>query len=154
VATALQMISWGVQVNEYGNAALDDTGAFVRAAGAGAGDDLWAQMTAYAAERGWSAGDYKKLNLPFESKLWAQSREIRGRMVEAVEEFIYGLLTEVFNAAGTASLAVDAILDAGSYDLGLKAESTEDPSEWTRERALERAETLYKEESPEGDFDD
>ncbi|MDT8336176.1 MAG: class II fructose-bisphosphate aldolase, partial [Desulfurivibrionaceae bacterium] len=80
VATALQMVSWGVKVNEYGNAFQDDRGAFVREQQSGASDALWTKMVAYAAERGWSAGDYKKLNLPFEGKLWAQPREFRERM--------------------------------------------------------------------------
>ncbi len=53
VATALQMISWGVKVNEYGNAILDDQGRFVREPGAGVSDELWAEMVAYADERGW-----------------------------------------------------------------------------------------------------
>jgi len=154
VATALQMVSWGVKVNEYGNAFQDDTGAFVREPHAGVSDALWAQMVAYAAERKWSAGDYKKLNLPFEPKLWAQPREIRDRMVAAVEEFVYGLLTRVFNATGTGSLGVEAILDAGSYDLGSKVRRIEDPSEWTPEKAAARATTLFKEDSPAGNFDD
>jgi fructose/tagatose bisphosphate aldolase len=154
VATALQMLSWGVKVNEYGNAFQDDAGGLVRMAGSGASDELWAEMVGYAAERNWSAGDYKKLNLPFESKLWAQPREFRERMVTAVEEFVYHLLTEVFNAGDTAPLAVDAILSAGSYDLGAKAERTEDPAEWTREKAVARGKILHKEESCAGDFDD
>jgi fructose/tagatose bisphosphate aldolase len=154
VATALQMVSWGVKVNEFGNAFQDDGGAFVREAQGGASDELWAQMVAHAAERGWSAGDYKKLNLPFEAKLWAQPREVRERMVTAVEEFVYGLLTDVFNAAGTASLGVEAILAAGSYDLGPKGGRSEDPAQWTPEKAAARAATLHKEDSPEGSFDD
>ncbi len=154
VATALQMVSWGVKVNEYGNAFQDDSGAFVREENSGASDELWAKMVAYANERGWSAGDYKKLNLPFEAKLWAQPREVRERMVTAVETFVYGLLTDVFNATGTGSLGVDAILAAGSYDLGPKGQRTEDPAQWTPEKAAARATTLFKEDAPEGNFDD
>ncbi|HSH70528.1 MAG TPA: class II fructose-bisphosphate aldolase [Deferrisomatales bacterium] len=154
VATALQMVSWGVKVNEYGNAFQDDSGAFVREQQSGASDALWTKMVAYAAERGWSAGDYKKLNLPFEGKLWAQPREFRERMVTAVEEFVYRLLTEVFNATGTGSLGVDAILAAGSHDLGPKAQRIEDPAEWSSEKAAARAATLFKEDAPEGNFDD
>jgi fructose-bisphosphate aldolase, class II len=33
VATALQMVSWGLEVNEYGNATLDDNGEFIKIAG-------------------------------------------------------------------------------------------------------------------------
>ncbi|GAB4265298.1 MAG: class II fructose-bisphosphate aldolase [Deferrisomatales bacterium] len=154
VATALQMISWGVQVNEYGNALRDESGRFVRRPGAGVSDELWQAMVAYADEKGWKSGDYKKLNLPFENRLWAQPREIRERMIAAVEEFVYMLLTEVFDAAGTAPLGVEAILEAGSYDLGPKGERVEDPADWTREKIVERARTIEKEEGPEGDFSD
>ncbi len=154
VATALQMISWGVKVNEYGNAILDDRGRFVREPGAGVSDELWAEMVAYADERGWKKGDYKKLNLPFENKLWAQPAEIRERMVRGVEEFVYHLLTRVFNTADTAPLAIEAILRAESHDLGPKAERLENPAEWTEEKVRERAKALQKEEGPGGDFDD
>ncbi len=153
VATALQMISWGVRVDAFGNAVLED-GAFVRAPDAGMSDALWQEMTAYAAERGWSGGDYKKLNLPFEAKLWGQPPEIRERMIRGVEAFVYRLLTEVFDAADTAPLAVEAILEAGSHDLGPKAERIEELADWTEEKIRERARSIDKEEGPEGDFDD
>ncbi len=154
VATALQMLSWGVKVNEYGNAVLDDSGEFVREPGAGVTDELWAEMVAYAREKGWSGGNYKKLNLPFENRLWAQPAEVRERMIRAVEDFVYELLTNVFNAADTAPLGIEAILEAGSHDLGPKAERIEDPSEWTEDRIREKARALQKEEGPQGDFDD
>ncbi|NLE73463.1 MAG: class II fructose-bisphosphate aldolase [Actinobacteria bacterium] len=154
VATALQMLSWGVKVNDYGNAFVDEAGEFVRAEGAGVSDTLWEEMVAYAADKGWKKGDYKKLNLPFENKLWAETEPIRERMTSAVEEFVYHLLTEVFNAAGTGTLALDALLAAGSHDLGPKVGRMEDPADWTREKAVARAQTLQKEESPAGDYDD
>ena len=117
-------------------------------------DALWAEMVAYAAEKGWKKGDYKKLNLPFENKLWAEAESVRERMTAAVEDFVFHLLTEVFNAAGTGTLALDAILAAGSHDLGPKATRTEDPADWTRDKAVARAQSLHKEESPAGEFDD
>src|SRR5210317_1619666 len=56
VATALQMITWGVRVNEYGNAYLDADGEFVRMPDAGASDEMWAAMVAYAKEKGLKGG--------------------------------------------------------------------------------------------------
>ncbi len=155
VATALQMLSWGVEVNDYGNAVLDEQGNFKKIPGEGVEEELWQEMVAYAAEKGWSGGNYKKLNLPFENKILGQPREVRERMARRVEEFVYWLLTEVFNAADTAPLALEAILEAGSYDLGPKATRMEDPTQWTEELIRERAKTLHKNESSvEGDFDD
>ena len=154
VATALQMLSWGVKVNDYGNAELDANGDFIKVEGSGMSEALWAEMVAYANDKGWKGGNYKKLNLPFEAKLLAQPAEIRERMTKNVEDFVYTLLVDVFNAEGTADLAIDAILEAGSYDLGPKGKVMEDPAEWTEAKYRARAAELDKEEGPEGDFDD
>lgn len=154
VATALQMISWGLEVNDYGNAHLDADANFIKVRGEGMSEELWAEMVAYADAKGWKKGDYKSLNLPFENKLLAQPREIRERMARRVEDFAYRIMTEVFNAADTAPLAVEAILKAGSHDLGAKAQRIEDPAEWSRERIIQRAATLCSDKGPAGNFDD
>ena len=154
VATALQMISWGVQVNDFGNAQLDGEGEFIRAHRAGATDEVWDEMKAYAAEKGWKKGDYKKLNLPFENRLTGQTKDVRERMAGAVEDFVFTLLTDIFNAEGTAPLAVEAILAAGSHDLGPKAVRVEDPARWTPEKIHKRAEALDSNKGPWGDFED
>jgi fructose/tagatose bisphosphate aldolase len=154
VATALQMIAWGVQVNEYGNAFLDEKGDFVKIPDQGVTDRLWAEMVTYAKSKGLKAGDYKKLNLPFENKIFGLPREIRERMIRGVEDFVYELLTKVFNAQDTAPLGIEAILKAGSYDLGAKAERIEDPAEWTEAKIKERASKLHVDKGPGGSFDD
>lgn len=154
VATALQMISWGLEVNDDGNAALDDQGNFIKAKDQGVTDHMWAKMVAYADDKGWKGGDYKKLNLPFENKLLGLPREIRERMEQRVESFIYNMLVNVFNAQDTADLAIETILETNSYDPGPKAQRMEEPSEWTSEKISQRAALIESNESPEGDFDD
>jgi len=154
VATALQMIAWGLEVNEYGNAAQDENGSFVKITGEGVSDELWAEIVAHADSQGWKGGDYKKLNLPFENRILSEPRETRERMARRVEEFVYGLLTEVFNARDTAPLAIEAILEADSYDLGPKATRSEDPAEWTEEKIRAAASEIDSDKGPEGDFDD
>ncbi len=154
VATALQMISWGVQVNDYGNAILDPNGNFSKLKGQGVSEEIWTEMVAHAQSKSWKKGDYKNLNLPFENKLLAQPGEIRGRMVKEVEGFAYKMMTEVFNAQDTAPFAVEAILKAGSYDLGPKATRIENPSEWTEIKIAERASRLGADKGPAGKFDD
>ncbi len=144
VATALQMLTWGVKVNEYGNAYLDDNGEFVKLPDKGVTDALWAEMAAHAKEKGLKKGDYKKLNLPFDNKMHAQAREIRDRMAKGVEDFVYDLLTNVFYAADTAPLGIEAILKAGSYDLGSKATRIEDPAQWTEDRIKSGAKKKLK----------
>jgi fructose/tagatose bisphosphate aldolase len=154
VATALQMISWGVKVNDYGNAELDADGEFIKVPGRGVTEEAWAKMVAFAKEKGWKKGDYKKLNLPFENVLLGQPREVRERMAQAVEEFTYGLLTKVFNAGDTAPLAIEAILKANSHDLGPKCGRIEDPKEWTPEKIAAKAKALTGDKGPAGDFSD
>lgn len=154
VATALQMVSWGLEVNDYGNALQDANGNFIKAEGQGMSGEMWERMTAYADEHSIKGGNYKKLNLPFEIHLRAQDENIRGRMVKGVEEFVYNMLVNVFNAEGTATLAKEAILKAGSYDLGPKGRKIEDVADWTREKIIARAKTLDVDKGPDGDFDD
>lgn len=154
VATALQMISWGVKVNEYGNAFLDDNGEFVKEADKGVTQGQWAEMVEYAKSKEIKGGNYKKLNLPFENKLLSLPAEIRERMCKGVEDFVYDLLVNVFNAQDTAPLAIDAILEANSFDLGPKVDRIENPDEWTEEKIKERAAAINSEKGPEGDFDD
>lgn len=154
VATALQMVSWGLEVNDYGNARLDGDGNFVKVRGEGVAEETWEKMIAYADAKGWKGGDYKKLNLPFENVLFAQPREIRERMCKRVEDFIYNMLANVFSAEGTAEIACEVIVEAGSYDVGNKAEQIENPADWTVEKIHEKAKTLMTNDGPEGDFDD
>jgi len=154
VATALQMISWGVQVNDYGNAILDAEGNFSKVKGEGVSEELWAEMVASAQSKNWKKGDYKNLNLPFENKLFAQPKEIRDRIAKGVEDFAYKMMTEVFNSQDTAPLAIEAILKAGSFDLGSKVTRIENPAEWTESKIIERASRLGSEKGSAGKFDD
>ena len=154
VATALQMISWGLEVNDYGNARLDSQGNFIKVEDQGVTNELWLEMVAHAQKQEWKGGNYKKLNLPFENKLVAQSSEIRNRMISRVEEFVYDMLVNVLNTENTAPLAIAAILEANSYDAGCKATRIEDPSEWTPEKIVNRAVSIESDKGPKGDFDD
>jgi len=148
------MISWGLEVNDDGNAILDDNGNFVKIKGEGVEEDMWQAMVDYATERGWQGGAYKNLNLAFENRLMGQPTAIRQRMCQRVEEFVFNLLTNVFNAADSADLAIEAILAAKSYDPGSKAAQQEDPAEWTTEKIIAKAALLDTDKGPEGDFDD
>jgi fructose-bisphosphate aldolase class II len=154
VATALQMISWGLEVNDYGNAQLDAGGNFIKRRGEGVTEDLWAEMVAYAESKGWKKGDYKNLNLPFENKLLAQPSTVRERMAKGVEEFAFKMMTEVLNAGDTDRLAIEALLKAGSYDVGPKGSVIEDPAHWTREQIIERAKGLKRDKGGAGNFED
>jgi len=154
VATALQMISWGVEVNDYGNAILDSDGNLVKVKNEGVTEEMWQSMVDYAREKGWKAGGYKSLNLPFENRLLGQPAAIRERMCKRVEDFVYNMLVKVFNAENTAELGIEAILQKGSFDLGPKAQRIEDPAEWTPEKIIARAAALDTDKGPKGDFDD
>ena len=154
VATALQMVSWGLEVNDYGNAVLDASGDFIKVPGEGVTEELWQAMRAYAEDKGWKKGDYKSLNLVFENRIMGQPRAVRERMARRVEDFVHTLLVSVFNAADTARLGVEAILAAGSYDLGPKVGRIESPEEWTADKIRARAATITSDKGPAGDYDD
>jgi hypothetical protein len=148
------MITWGVQVNDYGNAILDAEGNFSKVKGQGVSEEIWAEMVAHAQSKNWKKGDYKNLNLPFENKLLAQPKEIRDRMAKEVEDFAYKMMTEVFNSRDTAPLAIEAILKKGSYNLGPKVRRMENPAEWTESKIAEKAARLGADKGPAGKFDD
>jgi fructose-bisphosphate aldolase class II len=153
VATALQMISWGVKIDDYGNALLDD-GALVKVPGQGISEELWAEMVAFGAEKKYKAGDFKSLNLPYENKILAQPKEIRERVAKGVEDFVYKLLTDVFSASDTAPLAYEAIMKANGYDAGIKAPRTEDPANWTEAKIVKKAKAIGSDKGPAGNSDD
>jgi fructose/tagatose bisphosphate aldolase len=154
VATALQMVSWGVEVNDYGNAILDAQGNLQKVKGEGVSEDTWEKMLSYAESKGWRGGNFKNLNLPMDTLLHGQTRVVRERMCRRVEDFIYTILVNVFNAQGTAGIAKDIILAAGSADLGRKADRRENPADWTKEKIIERARTLNVNTGPQGNFED
>ncbi|OQY52898.1 MAG: ketose-bisphosphate aldolase [Desulfobacteraceae bacterium 4572_89] len=154
VATALQMISWGVKVNDYGNAILDDQGNFIKQKEQGVTEEMWSRMLDYANANNLKGGDFKKLNLPFENHLNAQPKKIRQRMADNVEEFAYNLLTDVFNAGDTADIVISEILKTQSHTPGFKAEKIELESEWTREKIIVKASNITSDKGPDGNFDD
>ncbi len=154
VATGLQMISWGLTVNDYGNAQLDENGNFIKLENEGVTETVWKKMTAYADAHNLKKGDYKKLNLPFENLLLSQPADIRKRMAKRVEDFVYNMLTTVFNSQDTADYAIDAIINAGSHDPGPKAERIEIPDEWTPDKIAAKAAGIVSDKGPEGDFED
>jgi len=154
VATALQMISWGLEVNDYGNAIMDKAGNFIKVKDQGVTGAMWASMVAYANDNGLSAGNFKKLNLPFENRLLGQPADIRARMVKRVEDFVYDMLVNVLNSGDTAPLVLADILETGSHNPGAKVERIDNPADWTTEKIREKAELICADKGPQGDFDD
>jgi hypothetical protein len=148
------MVAWGLKVNDYGNAILDDDGNFIKMPNEGVTDELWAEMTAYAADQGWKGGNYKKLNLVFENRILGQARGVRDRMARRVETFVHEMMTNVFNAENSAEPVMAAILETGGYDPGPTASRIEDPADWTPEKITERAAGITGDKGPAGDFDD
>ncbi len=154
MATALQMVSWGVKVNDYGNAIMDENGRFIKETDKGVSQAAWEKMLAFAHDNNISGGNFKKLNLPFESFLLTQEASIRSRMVQNVEAFTYSLLTGVFHAEDTADIVIDNIIAAQSHVPPPKSSRIESPGEWTREKIVEKASFIVSDKGPEGDFDD
>ncbi|MDD9303778.1 MAG: class II fructose-bisphosphate aldolase [Desulfobacter sp.] len=154
VATALQMVSWGVKVNDFGNAIMDNDGNFIKESNKGITRENWEKLCAYAQNNSWEGGNFKKLNLPFESHLLAQPATVREQMIKGVENFVFTLLTDVFNAQDTADQVKQQILETQSHFPGFKAKTIENKDEWTREKIKDRASKIVSDKGPEGDFDD
>jgi len=154
VATALQMVAWGLKVDEDGNAVRDDNGNFIKIDGQGVDETLWREMTSYAHTNSLSGGQYKLLNLPFETRITSLPRKISDRIVRRVEAFVYHLLVDVFNARNSAPFAMDAILEANGFDPGPKARCIENPANWTPQEIARKAASIDSDKGPHGDFDD
>jgi fructose-bisphosphate aldolase class II len=154
VATALQMLSWGVEVNDYGNAILNADGSFKKVKGEGVSEEMWQAMVDHAAAQGWNTGGYKNLNLLFDNRFMGQPKPIRDRMCKRVEDFVHTLLTRVFNAQDSADYCLEAIIKAGSHDPGPKAAKIEDAADWTREKIIAKAAHLDSDKGAAGNFDD
>jgi fructose/tagatose bisphosphate aldolase len=154
VATALQMISWGLEVNDFGNAILDEKGGFIKVRDEGVTEELWKEMVAYADSKGWKGGNYKSLNLAFENRIMGQPKNIRDRMAKRVEDFVYNMIVNVFNGKDSASVALQKILETGSYDPGPKASRIEDPAQWTPEKISEKGSAITSDKGAKGNFDD
>jgi fructose/tagatose bisphosphate aldolase len=154
VATALQMISWGLKVNDYGNAMTDEKGNFIKLKDEGVTEKIWQEMLAYAVANKLTGGNFKKLNLPFENKLLGQPREIRERMARRVEKFVYNMLVNVFNSENSAPLVIESIIKTGSYNPGPKTGRMENPEEWTAEKITSRAASISSDKGPAGNFED
>lgn len=152
VATALQMISWGLKVDADGNAERNGNSDFIKVHDQGVEEALWQEMKTYVKTN--KLGNYKLLNLPFETKIMSQPQAIRERIVKRVEGFVHHLLTKVFNAADTAPLVMDAILVNHSPDPGPKAQRIEDPADWTSKKIAAKAASIKSDKGPEGDYDD
>ncbi len=75
-------------------------------------------------------------------------------MVKRVEEFAYNMIVNVFNSQDTAPLAINGILEVGSYDPGPKGSRIEDPAEWTPEKFIKKAASMTSGKKSKGDFDD
>ena len=83
-----------------------------------------------------------------------QPQAVRDRMAKRVEDFVYNLLVNVFNAEDTAPLAIQTILETGSYDPAPKCTRLEDPVDWSGEKIIAMAAELDTDKGPKGDFDD
>jgi hypothetical protein len=120
----------------------------------GVEEALWQEMKTYAEANGLVGGNYKLLNLPFETSIMSQPQAVRQRIEKRVEGFVHHLLTEVFNASDTAPLVVDAILKQQSPDPGPKAQRIEDPADWTPQQITAKAAFIGSDKGPAGDYDD
>lgn len=154
VATALQMICWGLKVNEFGNAEMKD-GGFVKDPATGMRDEDWKHLVDIAQKKGWKAGDYKKLNSEVDEYLKKLPQDVQNRMSKGVEDFIANLLENVFYCKDSADLALDVILESESYQVKQTAAQIEDKKVWTEDYIRKEGKRIFEHQHEvEGNFDD
>ena len=156
VATAFQMVSWGIATNEAGNAIFNKDGDFIKLKGKGISRKVWQRIIRYVSDNNLKAGDLKRANSVFENELIGQSKRVKARMVKGVEDFAYNLIKNVFNSENTAPLVYEKIVAAGGYNAKPKATRIEDKKDWSAEKIALKAASLLKNSNDDkaGDFDD
>ena len=105
VGTFWQNISFGLAMNQHGNAITTPEKKYIKRSYRGFSDELWEKIWAWAEETGNTGGNIKKANKAFSDELNAVSEEHRGRItVQAYEEAI-----RLFEATNSAGLAGEVI---------------------------------------------
>ena len=155
MATALQMISWGLEVNDYGNAQLDADGNFIKVKGEGVTEEMWAEVVAYADEQGLEEGRLQEPQPPVREQVPGPARRDPRADGQRVEDFAYKMMTEVLNAAGhrAARRRGDPRRRAPTTS-GPRSDGIEDPAEWTDAKIVEKAKSLDSDKGAAGNFDD
>lgn len=110
VGTFWQNISFGLAMNQSGNAITTPEKHYIKRPYRGVPDQLWENMWKWAEETGNTGGNIKKANKAFADQLNAVTEECRERInVQACEEAIR--LFEATNSAGLAGEVIALLTD-------------------------------------------
>jgi fructose-bisphosphate aldolase class II len=105
VGTFWQNISFGLAMNQNGNALTTPEKQYIKRPYRGVPDELWAEMWKWAEETGNTGGNIKKANKAFADQLNAVGEECKERItLQAYEEAI-----RLFEATNSAGLAGEVI---------------------------------------------
>jgi hypothetical protein len=105
VGTFWQNISFGLAMNQNGNALTTPEKHYIKRSYRGIPDELWAEMWKWAEETGNTGGNIKKANKAFVDQLNAVGKEFKERItLQAYEEAI-----RLFEATNSAGLAREVI---------------------------------------------
>lgn len=110
VGTLWQNIVFGLEMDEESGNAIMEKGSYVKRPDRGIPSDLWDRMVKEADSRGWArnSGDYKKLNLPFNSEIMALPAEFRNRIVDETERWALRFF-DAFGSVGLGSKVIETI---------------------------------------------
>jgi fructose-bisphosphate aldolase, class II len=112
VGTLWQNISFGLAMNQNGNAITTETRDYVKPTYRGLPDELWQEICAWAAETGNRGGNIKNANKAFAAQLNAIARQYKARISDqAYEEAVH--LFEATHSVGLAD-TVWRLLEAQS----------------------------------------
>ena len=75
-------------------------------------------------------------------------------MIQAVEDFVYMLITDVFNGHDTRDRLSRRFSRPGLTTWRPKAHRIEDPAEWTEEKIKKKGTSLASDKGPAGNYED
>mmetsp|Transcript_5240 Transcript_5240/g.3003 ORF Transcript_5240/g.3003 Transcript_5240/m.3003 type:complete len:442 (-) Transcript_5240:1218-2543(-) len=146
VATALQYIALGIEVDEFGNANFTmkdgEKHLPVKVNGAGVSEELWAEMTEQAIALELTGGNFKKIGtapdkrgVPFFERWNQEPDSIQQRMIERTKGLVLQYI-DVFGSAGTADIVIEQILKANHYTIDRNVPIIESKDHWTEAQIM------------------
>jgi hypothetical protein len=136
VGTLWQNIVFGLETDpESGNAVIEN-GSYVKRPDRGVPAELWSEMVSYADGKGYSrsSGDYKRLNLPFNSLIISLPEEYRSRILAETEAWALRFF-EAFNSLGSGTRVQDRILARGEWNPSPEQKIIADRKDFTMDSA-------------------
>jgi len=117
VGTLWQNILFGLEMDPISGNAIIENGSYVKCSDRGVPDGLWNDIVDWADRQGWerNSGNYKKVNLPFHSRIMSLEERYRSRILDETEKWALRFF-EAFGYAGTGSEVIRRIVARSDWN--------------------------------------